>query len=98
MVNDLASFYCPAERKFYSIVSLGLNTCGFRRITHGGMTAAIMDETLGGLFLALRQAGALTFWGPAFTAALEVSYKAVRIPLLLIPIGNSADHTRSDPE
>lgn len=97
MVNDLASFYCPAERKFYSIVSLGLNTCGFRRITHGGMTAAIMDETLGGLFLALRQAGALTFWGPAFTAALEVSYKAVRIPSLLFILSEiSADHARAD--
>ena len=42
------------------------------------MTAAIVDETFGGLLLALRQAGALPFWGPAFTASLEVAYKAVR--------------------
>ena len=43
-----------------------------------GMTAAIIDESFGGLLLALRQAGALPFWGPAFTASLEVAYKAVR--------------------
>ena len=43
------------------------------------MTAAIVDETFGGLLLALRQAGALPFWGPAFTASLEVAYKAVRL-------------------
>ena len=84
MVTDLASFYAPSShpggRKFYTVVQLGRNTCGFKRVTHGGMTAAIMDETLGGLFLALKEAGALPFWGPAFTAALEVQYKAVRLP------------------
>jgi hypothetical protein len=42
-----------------------------------GMTAAIVDESFGGLLLALRQASALPFWGPAFTASLEVAYKAV---------------------
>ena len=47
-------------------------------LRHSGMTAAIVDESFGGLLLALRQAGALPFWGPAFTASLEVAYKAVR--------------------
>ena len=45
------------------------------------MTAAIVDEMFGGLLLALRQAGALPFWGPAFTASLEVAYKAVQAPV-----------------
>ena len=78
MVADLVSFYNTEQRKFYSLVSLGRNTCGYKRITHGGMTAAIVDESFGGLLLALRQSKALPFWGPAFTASLEVSYKAVR--------------------
>lgn len=83
MITDLASFYAPSThpggRKFYTVVQLGRNTCGFKRVTHGGMTAAIMDETLGGLFLALKESDALPFRGPAFTAALEVQYKA-RLP------------------
>ena len=55
--------------------------CSDRMVIAAGMTAAIVDETFGGLLLALRQAGALPFWGPAFTASLEVAYKAVRFCL-----------------
>ena len=36
-----------------------------------------MDETLGFLFFALKKQNALPFWGPAYTAHLEVDYKAV---------------------
>ena len=56
-------------------------TCHLPGFADVGMTAAIVDETFGGLLLALRQAGALPFWGPAFTASLEVAYKAVRFCL-----------------
>ena len=49
--------------------------CGYPRIVHGGLTAAIVDEALGHLFYALRCAGALPFRGPAFTANLTVDYR-----------------------
>lgn len=51
--------------------------CGFPTIVHGGFTATVMDETLGFLLFALKKQKALPFWGPAYTAHLEVEYKAV---------------------
>lgn len=53
--------------------------CGFPTIVHGGFTATVMDETLGFLFFALKKQKALPFWGPAYTAHLEVEYKAVSL-------------------
>lgn len=47
--------------------------CGFPRVVHGGLTASIMDETFGFLLFALKQHRQLPFWGPAYTAHLEVS-------------------------
>ena len=44
---------------------------------HGGLTAAIVDESFGFLWLSLRSNGQLPFRGPAFTAHLEVDYKQV---------------------
>ena len=67
-------------------MSLGADVCGYPGIVHGGLTAALVDEAMGHLFYALRTHGHLPFVGPAFTAALEVSYKK-RIPagsLLLV--------------
>lgn len=49
------------------------NTAGFPRIQHGGLTAAIIDESFGFLWLSLRSHGLLPFRGPAFTVHLEVS-------------------------
>lgn len=49
--------------------------CGYPRIVHGGLTAAIVDEAVGHLFYALRCAHALPFRGPAFTANLSIDYK-----------------------
>ena len=66
----------PLLRRFYSVVSLGREVCGFPRVVHGGLTAAIIDESFGGLLFSLKQAGALPFWGPAYTVQLEVSYKS----------------------
>ena len=40
--------------------------------------AAILDETFGFLLYALKHHKQLPFWQPAFTAHLEVDYKAVR--------------------
>lgn len=42
-----------------------------------------MDETLGFLLFALKKQQALPFWGPAYTAHLEVEYKAVSLVCLL---------------
>ncbi len=42
---------------------------------HGGLTAAIMDETFGGLGVCLWRTGALGCRPPAYTARLEVDYK-----------------------
>ena len=43
---------------------------------HGGLTAAIIDEAFGFLMVSLRSNRQLPFIGPAFTAHLEVEYKA----------------------
>ena len=40
------------------------------------MTAAILDESFGFLLYALKHHNQLPFWQPAFTAHLEVDYKA----------------------
>ena len=53
------------------------DVCGYPRIVHGGLTAAIMDESFGFLFYAMRHHKQLPFWAPAFTAHLEVNFKAV---------------------
>ena len=42
-----------------------------------------MDETLGFLLFALKKQRALPFWGPAYTAHLEVEYKAVSFKSLM---------------
>lgn len=55
---------CP---RFYTVVSLGREVCGFPRIVHGGLTAAIIDESFGGLLFSLKKSRALNFWGPAYT-------------------------------
>jgi acyl-coenzyme A thioesterase PaaI-like protein len=76
IVDDLTGYYNTQERKFYSIISLGREVCGFPRIVHGGLTAAIIDESFGGLLFALKKQKALPFWGPAYTVHLEVAYKS----------------------
>lgn len=76
IVDDLHGFYNPRDKTFKTIVSLGREVCGFPRVVHGGLTAAIIDESFGGLLFALKQQKALNFWGPAYTVSLEVQYKS----------------------
>ena len=45
---------------------------------HGGLSAMIIDESLGALVLVLKRDGVLGP-GPAFTANLEVKYKKVSL-------------------
>ncbi|KAL6770898.1 hypothetical protein ACKKBF_B33150 [Auxenochlorella protothecoides x Auxenochlorella symbiontica] len=79
IVEDLTGYYNPEQRRWHSVVALGREVCGFPRVVHGGLTAAMFDESFGGLLFSLKQAKALDFWGPAYTVALEVQYKA-KIP------------------
>ncbi|EFN59955.1 hypothetical protein CHLNCDRAFT_133041 [Chlorella variabilis] len=82
LIRDLLFLYSPTHRTFHTLMSVGLDVCGHPSIVHGGFTSAMIDETTGGLVFELKKAGELG-GGPAFTARLEVDYKA--------PIPASAD-------
>ncbi|DBB18213.1 hypothetical protein WJX82_002941 [Trebouxia sp. C0006] len=75
-LQDMVCFYNTSAKKYYTVLQLGREVCGFPTIVHGGFTATIMDETLGFLLFALKKQRELPFWGPAYTAHLEVEYKA----------------------
>ena len=49
--------------------------CGYPFTVHGGLTAAIIDESLGGLYTSLLTSGSLGMQLPGLTARLEVDYK-----------------------
>jgi hypothetical protein len=68
-------FFDPAGRAFHSVVVLGKEVCGYPSTVHGGLTAAIIDETLGGLYTALLTSGGLGLRMPGLTARLEIDYK-----------------------
>ncbi|KAK9812857.1 hypothetical protein WJX72_004768 [[Myrmecia] bisecta] len=76
MVRDLSCFYDTKQQRVDCVIQLGSDVCGYPRVLHGGLTAAIFDESFGFLFFALKKQRALPFWGPAYTAHLEVNYKA----------------------
>lgn len=57
------------------MVVLGKEVCGYPSTVHGGLTAAIVDETLGGLYTALLTSGGLGLRMPGLTARLELDYK-----------------------
>ncbi len=68
-------YFDKKRRQFHAVVSLGKDVCGFPMTVHGGLTAAIFDETFGGLGICMWKDGALGFRPPAYTARLEVDYK-----------------------
>ncbi|KAG1665542.1 hypothetical protein FOA52_000688 [Chlamydomonas sp. UWO 241] len=74
-IREFRCFYNRDECSFHSVVALGRDVCGFPQTVHGGLTAAIVDETLGGLGVCVWRAGALGFRPPAYTARLELDYK-----------------------
>lgn len=65
------------KKEFSSLITLGTNVCGHPTIVHGGLTAAIVDETLGGLNYLLKSRGMLDP-GPAFTVHMTMDWKKVR--------------------
>eukprot|EP00882_Tetradesmus_deserticola_P012165 GHRQ01012889.1.p1 GENE.GHRQ01012889.1~~GHRQ01012889.1.p1 ORF type:complete len:297 (+),score=115.29 GHRQ01012889.1:332-1222(+) len=74
-VKEFRCFYNTRTRKFYSVVMLGKDVCGYPSTVHGGLTAAIVDETFGGLYTALLTTGNLGATLPGLTARLELDYK-----------------------
>lgn len=73
MVRGIECFYDPKATEFHAAIKLGRNVCGYPSTVHGGLTAAIIDETLGGLMVSLWKTGAIGLM-PAVTARLEVDY------------------------
>jgi acyl-coenzyme A thioesterase PaaI-like protein len=74
LIQDMLCLFNLKERQFHSLVTLGKNVCGHPGIVHGGLTAALIDETLGGINYMLKKHKLLPS-GPAFTVHLEVDYK-----------------------
>ncbi|KAL6752161.1 HotDog domain-containing protein [Haematococcus lacustris] len=74
-IHEFRCFYDKKAKQFHSVVQLGKDVCGFPQTVHGGLTAAIIDETFGGLGVCLWKTGALGVRPPAYTARLEVDYK-----------------------
>lgn len=74
IIEDMEGYYRPSSKVFSAIVALGREVAGFPRIVHGGLTAAIFDETFGGLLFSLKKFRGVSFWGPAYTVQVCVGY------------------------
>ncbi|KAF5834569.1 HotDog domain-containing protein [Dunaliella salina] len=71
---SLRCFYDKAARKFYSVAKMGKDVAGYPGLVHGGLTAALLDETFGGLSVNVWKSGGFGV-APGYTARLEVDYK-----------------------
>jgi hypothetical protein len=49
MVQSMVCVYNQRTQQFHTIVKVGRDVCGYPRTVHGGLTAAIADETFGGM-------------------------------------------------
>ena len=76
LLQDMLCMFNKERREFSSIITLGKNVCGHPTIVHGGLTAAIVDETLGGLNYLMKRHGMLDP-GPAFTVHMVMDWKKV---------------------
>jgi acyl-coenzyme A thioesterase PaaI-like protein len=74
-LREFRCFYDERKRLFHSVVLLGGNVAGYPSTLHGGATAAVVDETLGGLYTSLLAGGKLGATLPGLTKRLEVDYK-----------------------
>lgn len=75
LLLDLVCLYNSREREVYTLYHLGTDTCGHPGIVHGGLTSAMVDETFGALLYMLKKHSVIEP-GPAFTAHLEVDFRA----------------------
>jgi hypothetical protein len=48
MVREMVCVYNKKSTEFHTVVRVGRDVCGYPRTVHGGLTAAISDETFGG--------------------------------------------------
>lgn len=71
-IRELKCYYDSRKTEFHSVVVFGRDVCGFPQTVHGGLTAAIIDETFGGLMVSLWRGGKLGLNPPGYTARLEV--------------------------
>lgn len=74
LLRDVLFLLNRRTSQLHLLLALGSNIAGHPRITHGGLTSAVLDEATGGLVYELKKMGQLGA-GPAFTARLEVDYK-----------------------
>ena len=65
-MRDMMCVFDTERRQFSSILKLGENVAGHPKIVHGGLTASLIDETLGGLTYILKRDGHIPA-GPSFT-------------------------------
>ena len=72
LLQDMLCTFNAEKREFSSIITLGKNVCGHPTIVHGGLTAAIVDETLGGLY---KTPGVLCKMLHCATMSLHISHK-----------------------
>lgn len=43
MVQSLSCYFEPEHKQFYSVIQLGTNICGYKRIVHGRITSSPLD-------------------------------------------------------
>ena len=76
LLQDMLCTFNAEKQEFSSLITLGNNVCGHPTIVHGGLTAAIVDETFGGLNYVMKKRGMLDP-GPAFTVHMVMDWKKV---------------------
>ncbi|KAL0049898.1 hypothetical protein WJX82_000211 [Trebouxia sp. C0006] len=74
LLQDMLCTFNADKQEFSSLITLGKNVCGHPTIVHGGLTAAIVDETFGGLNYVMKKRGMLDP-GPAFTVHMVTDWK-----------------------
>jgi len=83
-VDDIHLFFDKERQEFHGLLALGKNVCGHPTIVHGGLTAAIIDESFGGLIFCMKRWKMLGP-GPPFTKQLTVEYhKPLRAQTLVL--------------
>lgn len=74
MLEGLQCYFNKDKKEFHAVVQLGKEVCSYPSTVHGGLTAAIIDETLGGLMAYMWRSGRMGLTLPGVTARLEVDY------------------------
>lgn len=64
LVKGIECFYNRKDHAFIGVFRLGEDVCGYPRLVHGGLSAAVADESFGGLVLALKENGVLPVSAP----------------------------------